>query len=417
VAQSSARRAALTALRIWRDQKRFADSIVADLSAAAKLRVADHAFMLELLYGVLRNLTLLDFWIDRLRSGHLNAGLRDVLRLGFYQLFLLETAEHAAVFETVELAPTKHRALINGILRAALRYKSGLRRESEAQPVHIRMSHPEFLTMRWQENFGRVNAEALCDWDNRPPPIYARINRLKVERNQFFRTYSSAHPVADHPWFAELKPFTRDPVKRGECYVQDPSTVIACQIAGAQPGERVLDACAAPGGKTAYLAELMKNRGTIIACDREQTRVKLLEENLNRLGVNIGKVLRVDWKNEPIPKIVISSAPFDRLLIDAPCSNTGVMRRRVDVRWRLRSSDFVRMQKRQLEILQSASRFLKVGGTLVYSTCSLEPEENEEVIRQFLTEMPMFQLETQRRSLPFRDRFDGAFVARLVRTG
>ncbi len=389
---------------------------MAELPLATKLSAVDHAFALELFYGVLRNRTLLDFWIGHLRQARLNADLRDILRLGFYQLFILETAEHAAVFETVELAQKKHRSLINGILRTGLRRKNELLEQAQAQPLHTRTSHPMFLVTRWQKVFGETNTEALCQWNNRPPPIYARINGLKVDREQFLRAHATAHPVADHPRFVELDPFKRELIEHGECYIQDLSTTIACELTDPHPGETVLDACAAPGGKTAYLAELMKNRGTIIACDRDRARVKLLDENLRRLGIVVGRVVFIDWARGPIPKEIRSAAPFDRILVDAPCSNTGVMRRRVDVRWRLRPADFVRMQKRQIGIVRAVSDLLRPGGTLVYSTCSLEPEENEEVVQCVLTNAPAFRLEKQSRSLPFRDHFDGAFAARFVRT-
>jgi 16S rRNA (cytosine967-C5)-methyltransferase len=417
VAQFSARRTALTALRTWRIERRFGDAIIAELPSVARLPPVDRAFALELFYGVLRNLTLLDFWIRCLRRTGLDDDLRDILRLGFYQLLFLETAEHAAVFETVELAPKRHRPLINGILRSALRCKTQLREQAEAQPLYVRMSHPKFLVMRWRETFGKANTEDLCRWNNRPPPIYARVNGLKIGGEQFRRTHPGGHPVAGYPQFVEFKPFARDAVERGECYVQDPSTAIACDLVDPQPGEKILDACAAPGGKTAHLAELMRNRGTIIACDRDKVRVKVLEENLNRLEVKIGSVVLLDWRREPISKTVKSAVPFDRILIDAPCSNTGVMRRRVDVRWRLRPNDFIRMQERQIAIVRATCALLKIGGVLVYSTCSLEPEENEEVIRHFLAVIPTFRLEKIEHSLPFRDNFDGAFAARLVRTG
>jgi 16S rRNA (cytosine967-C5)-methyltransferase len=416
-AQFSARRAALAALRVWRVKRRFADAIIASLPAADGLRAADRAFVQELFYGVLRNLLLLDFWINHLRSARLNADLRDILRLGLYQLFILETAEHAAVFETVELASTRHRSLINGILRSALRRKTELRAQAGAQPLYVQLSHPKFLVTRWQRFFGRPNAEALCRWDNRPPPIYARVNGLKISAEQFLHRYAGARRVADCAGFVEFEPFARDAVERGECYIQDPSTAIACRLANPQPGETVLDACAAPGGKTGYLAELMENRGTIVACDRDRGRATVLRENLSRLGVRIGHVLCLDWTRAFIPKEVRLAAPFDRILLDAPCSNTGVMRRRVDVRWRLHAGDFIRMQQLEMKIIRSVSRLLKPGGTLVYSTCSLEQEENEEVVDQVLAGMPTFQLKETKRSLPFRDKLDGAFAARFIKTG
>ena len=404
-------------MRAWRTEKRFAHLVIFKLLAKTKLSASDRAFALELFYGILRNSTLLDFWIGRLRTAPVDVDLRDVLRLGLYQIFILETSEHAAVYETVELAQKRHRALINGILRAGLRRKDELRAQGNTQPLDVRTSHPKFLVARWEQNFRAEAAEALCTWNNRPPPVYARINRLKIDREKFLRTYPESRPLLHNPDFVELDVFPSEALERGHCYIQDPSTAIACQLLDPQPGEKVLDACAAPGGKTSYIAELMRNRGMIVACDRASERVRVLDENMARLGVGMARVVRYDWRVGRIPKEIASIAPFDRILIDAPCSNTGVMRRRVDVRWRLRPADFVRMQKQQLDIVRAVFGLLKPGGVLVYSTCSLEPEENEELVRRVLTDLSMLRLERTKHSIPFRDYFDGAFAARVMKPG
>ncbi len=416
-AQPSARRTALAALRAWRTEKRFADSVIAKLLAQTELDVRDRAFTLELFYGVLRNATLLDFWIGCLRKSPLDVDLRDLLRLGLYQLFFLKTPEHAAVHETVELAPKSRRALINAILRTAARRQDELRSQANAQCLAIRTSHPRFLVARWEQNFGPQAAEALCTWNNRPPPLYARINRLKIGRESFRRAYPESRPLSGNPHFVEFHTFPTEALAQGHCYIQDPSTAIACQLLDPQPGEKILDVCAAPGGKTSHIAELMRNRGGIVACDRAAERVRVLEENLARLGAGIARVFRFDWTCGRIPKEIVAIAPFDRVLIDAPCSNTGVMRRRVDVRWRIRAADFVRMQKQQLKIVRTALGLLKTGGVLVYSTCSLEPEENEKVVQQLLREFANSRRMEVQSSLPFRDGFDGAFAAKLIRTG
>ncbi len=192
---------------------------------------------------------------------------------------------------------------------------------------------------------------------------------------------------------------------------------MAAELLQPKPDEKILDACAAPGGKTSYLAVLMQNRGSIIACDRDQERLHLLEENLVRLGVRIPKLVRQDWTKPQIAKEILSAAPFDRILVDAPCSNTGVMRRRVDARWRLRTADFARMQVRQLEIVRAVLPLLKPDGVLVYSTCSLEREENEGVVQELTRTMSILTLEEERSLLPFRDNFDGAYAVRLRRVG
>src|SRR4029450_2826879 len=199
MARLSARRIALNALRTWRKEKRFADSIVSKFLAKAELTESDRAFAFELFYGVLRNLNLLDFWIGCLRPSRVDVHLRDVLRLGLYQLFLLKTAQHAAVHETVELVPLRQRPIINGMLRAAIRRQSELLARADAEPLFVRTSHPQFLVERWQQNFGFRHAEELCRWNNRPAPIYARINRLTIDPKAFLQLYPGSRPVPGNP--------------------------------------------------------------------------------------------------------------------------------------------------------------------------------------------------------------------------
>jgi 16S rRNA (cytosine967-C5)-methyltransferase len=415
MARLSARRIALAALRAWRKEKRFADSIISGFLAKVELAHSDRAFAFALFYGVLRNLTLLDFWIGCLRISRIDIALRDILRLGLYQLFLLKTAPHAAVHETVALALPSQRTVVNGMLRAAIRRHDELLARAEAQPLFVRASHPQFLVERWQQHFGTEHAEELCKRNNLLAPIYGRINQLRIGREEFFRLYPKSWPLTRNPEFVEFDALPpAGAIKQGHCYIQDPSTVVAGQILDPKPGEKVLDACAAPGGKTGYIAQLTKNRGTIVACDRDPERLQILKENMARLGVEIVHAFRHDWTRQ-VPPEIASMAPFHHILIDAPCSNTGVMRRRVDVRWRLQPADFHRMQQRQLEMLGVLIPLLKPKGTLVYSTCSLEPEENEQVVRRILAGSPALRLIEEKRSLPFQDGFDGAFAAKFVR--
>jgi 16S rRNA (cytosine967-C5)-methyltransferase len=416
MAQRSARQNALAALRLWRREKRFADSIISGLLAKTSLAASDRAFALDLFYGVLRNLMLLDFWIGCLRASRIESGVREILRLGLYQLFLLETPQHAAVHETVAVASQKQRPIINAILRTATRQRNDLLAQAEAQPLFVRTSHPQFLVERWQQGFGDEYAEMLCAWDNRPAPIYGRINRIKIDPLTFLQLYRDPRPLAANPDFVEFDGLPPAALDSGHCYIQDPSTALACQLLDPKPGERILDACAAPGGKTAYLAQLMQNRGVIIAADRDRKRLQMLEDNVGRLGANIVRAVCHDWTLKHPPEEILAIAPFHRVLLDAPCTNTGVMRRRIDVRWRLQPDDFSRMSNEQFIIARAVLRFLKPGGTLVYSTCSLEREENEQVVRRLLAEVPDLTLKKEKDSLPFRDNFDGAFAAKLIRT-
>jgi 16S rRNA (cytosine967-C5)-methyltransferase len=409
----SARGVALRALFEWRMGKRFADSIIQQLLAGDSLSASDRAFATELFYGVLRNLTLLDFWIECLRSVSLERDSRDLLRLGLYQLFFLHTPAHAAIYEMVELASRKNHALINGVLRTAHRKFTDLETAARAAPIATRFSHPKFLIERWTKQYGADAAIALCERNNQPAPVYARINRLKISVEEFVTKYPTTQALPERTNFVRLNGIPAEALLRGECYIQDPSTSLACELLDPQPGETVLDACAAPGGKGSLIAELMQDRGELIACDRDPDRVSLLQNNLATLGITCARTMRHDWKAESSPELAANS--FDRILLDAPCSNSGVMRRRVDVRWRLRPEDFVRMPDEQLAILRATIPLLKPGGTLVYSTCSIEREENEDVAARAVSEFPFLRLTEQKSILPFRDQFDGAFAARLER--
>jgi len=411
VRKTSSRALALVALNQWRGGKKFADTILRELLRSSGLATEDRAFATELFYGVLRNLTLLDFWIGQLRSDRLDHDSRDLLRLGLYQLFLLQTPEHAAIKETVEIAERRNGGLINGVLRNAARRKSELCAAANNEDLSVRRSHPQFLIDRWKKNFGSQNTEILCDWNNRPASVYARINRLKISEDEFLAEHSTAGRVPAQENFVRLTNIPENALASGHCYIQDPSTAAACLLLDPQPGERVLDACAAPGGKTGYIAELMKNEGFILACDRDERRVDILRDNLKTLGVTIALNVRHDWLRQTLA----DERAFDRILLDAPCSNTGVMRRRIDVRWRLTPDDFPRMAAEQIRIVHAVIPFLKTGGVLVYSTCSLEPEENEKLVEVILREFPFLELVERRTLLPFRDGFDGASAAKFAR--
>lgn len=404
---------ALVALRDWRKSNRFADAILHRFLGDSTLAAADRAFATDLVYGVLRNLTLLDYWIALLRRGNVDHDSRDLLRLGLYQLLVLKVAEHAAVFETVALAKPRARSLINAVLRSAQNRREELVTEAQHAPLATRFSHPAFLIERWTAQFGEANAAAICRWNNQPPPLYGRINQLKISPTDFLERYEGSEPLAAFPNLVRLREFPAHALAQGHCYVQDPSTVVVCDLLDPQPNEIILDACAAPGGKTSYLAELMGNRGRIVATDRDRLRLATVEHNLQSLGVEIAATQAWDWSGDFPPPAEIAG-PFDRILIDAPCSNTGVMRRRVDVRWRLTPNDFLRMQTEQLKIVRHVVPLLKSGGNLVFSTCSLEPEENAAVANELERNFPHLKLADQKAVTPFADELDGAYAARFI---
>lgn len=405
------RSACIEALRNWEQGKLFADEVLHRLLASRSFSALDRAFLTELFYGVLRNLSLLDFIIGLLREGKIDAETRRILRLGLYQLLLMRVPSHAAVNETVSLAG-RSRGVVNAILRRATREHPEIIAKIQSAAPAVRFSHPAFLINRWRQQFNDAEALELCGWNNLPAEIYVRANTLRVTPGELLRASEDAEPMDAHPLSLRMKKLPLGWILKGLCYVQDPSTLTACDLLDAQPGERILDACAAPGGKTSYIAQQMANRGSLVATDSAAGRLKPLIENLQRLGVTNATVFEHDWTTA---SGTLEPESFDRILVDAPCSNTGVIRRRIDVRWRLTPDDFLRMQQKQLAILKNLAPLLRKGGTLVYSTCSLEPEENEQLVELVSKEIPelKFQLHTQK--LPFRDKVDGAYAAKFTR--
>jgi 16S rRNA (cytosine967-C5)-methyltransferase len=323
----------------------------------------------------------------------------------------MRTPAHAAVNETVSLGG-RARGLINALLRRALREKAKLEKELAQAAPSIRTSHPDFLIQRWNATFGVEETLQLCAWNNQPAEVHVRANGLRVTVGELLASAPTAQLSSVHPKAIKVKQLPFAWILHGLCYVQDPSTLMACDLLDPQPGESVLDACAAPGGKTTYMAELMKNEGSIIACDLYESRVVRLKENIERLGVKNATAIQHDCMEADD---TLKPQSFDRILVDAPCSNTGVIRRRVDVRWRLTEEDFIRMPAQQLALLKRTATLLKPGGTLVYSTCSLEPEENDLLAQEALAAIPELELVESRRSLPFLNQVDGAFAAKFVR--
>jgi 16S rRNA (cytosine967-C5)-methyltransferase len=287
------------------------------------------------------------------------------------------------------------------------------------------LSHPDWLYERWLARWGTENTARLMEWNNTPPPTYARVNSLKTDAAKLATQWEAegvkftpchwdwapeglVFQLVSHPPLVGLRSF-----QEGLFYIQDPSTLLAVRELEPKPGETVLDLCAAPGGKTTLIAQLMQDQGRIVAQDIQPERLELVRENCGRLGVKSVDLEATSVQVQPEPQI----PKFDRVLVDAPCANTGVMRRRVDLRWRIRPEEIERLRTTQLGLLRHAAAQLKPGGTLVYSTCSLEPEENEAVVKEFLSAATGFTLASQRLLLPFADGVDGAFVARLSRPG
>jgi 16S rRNA (cytosine967-C5)-methyltransferase len=398
--------------------------------AACSLSVPDRALVQELCFGAVRWRATLDWLIARKTAGRTqNAVLQILLRLGLYQLFWLERIpDHAAVHETVQLARElgfgPKAGFVNALLRGCLRERESLERELESlkdRELYLGWSHPQWLCARWEQRWGREKLRALLDWNNTPPSVFIRVNTLKTTAAKLAGQFETegvlftpracdwAPPdtvfeLRSHPALPSLPSF-----QQGCFYVQDPSTLLAVQTLNPQPGESVLDLCAAPGGKTTFIAQLMRNQGVVRAQDADKNRLNLIQENCERLGVTCVTI------NKPAaPQAQESVERFDRILVDAPCSNTGVMRRRVDLRWRIQAAEIERLKRVQLDLLRQAAASLRPGGALVYSTCSLEPEENRGVVEEFLAGRKQFRLESERALFPVADAVDGAYVAKLL---
>jgi 16S rRNA (cytosine967-C5)-methyltransferase len=398
------------ALIEWEKGKTFSDDILHTLFERNQTAPQDRAFVMELFYGILRQLRRIDAFLAILRNGAVDAPTNALLRLGLYQILHTRIPPHAAVFETVALAG-RARGLVNAILRRASRDRDELTRIIDSGPLGVRLSHPDFLTERWIRSFGEAATEQLCEWNNTPAEVYLRPNGLRTSIEALLEADPTLERSALHPKTLKAQRVPREWLKQGLAYVQDPSTLFACDLLDPQPGERVLDACAAPGGKTSYLAEKMQNRGRIVATELFESRTLRLRQNLSRLGATVARVHELDFLMPPEPESPLLEAPFDRILLDVPCSNTGVLRRRVDVRWRITAEDFVRMPIQQFALLRRAVPLLKPGGFLVYSTCSIEPEENEGIVRRALADFPELELGATKQLLPFTHGTDGAFAA------
>ena len=407
----------------------YVENLLDDAFARSSLAPADRGLVQELTFGVVRWQSTLDWLIAQKTQGRAQkVSLQILLRLGLYQMFWLDRIpDHAAVHETVEIAKRlglgPQAGFINAVLRGYLREREATEQKLQSLKTEdpaLGLSHPAWLCERWSNRWRVENLRPFLEWNNTPPKTFARINTLKTDAGKllpqwrdedvdyffFQRDWTGENLIFElksHPPLASLPSF-----QKGLFYIQDPSTLLSVKELDPQPGDQVLDLCAAPGGKTTFIAQLMRNQGRVAARDNAPDRLKLIQENCTRLGVTC---VEPGSTSDLAPR----PSPFDKILVDVPCSNTGVMRRRVDLRWRLRPEEIKRLRSTQLELLRAAAGPLKKGGTLVYSTCSLEPEENGEVVKTFLSENAMFQLQHERQLLPFTDGVDGAYVARITR--
>lgn len=445
-----AREASLLALSRITEEGAFINLALAEVLLRVPDR-RDRSLAAEITYGVTAHRSTLDRMISRATGrevDRLDKPLPNILRIGFYQLYYLDRVPRAAVVHsTVELVKkSRKRALasfVNGVLRGALRSIPSLQdflqnneeATSEAACLAIEYAHPEWLVKRWLQRFGSAQATALLAANNKQAPVTLRTNTLKASREELLaelaqvgltaeasRITPEGVIVAQGGRLTELELY-----RQGWFQIQGESAILVSRILDPRPEERVLDGCSAPGGKTTHLAQLMQNKGEIVALDIYPHRLELVLANCRRLGVKNVRPQCLD-----VRKIALaSSGVFDRILLDVPCSGCGVIRRKPDLKWRRQEQELSTLATIQRDMVQAAAGVLRPGGVLVYSTCTNEQEETDEVIAAFLAGNPAFVSEDVSSILPeaWRDttgpagvhlyphlhEVDGFFICRLRR--
>ena len=390
---SNSRRTAAFAIARWLATKDFAANLLPD--------GPDRAFVQDLVYTVIRRLRPLRKVLGVLTAKWPKGELEALLYVGAAQvLYMDDVPDFAAVNETVEAAKAcankSVSKVVNGVLRNLIRRRDEFAAMIASAPLEERESFPTALVRHWTDRFGAEGAAKLCAWHNEPAETFL------ARQDGSFVALERGKKVSDVPGYAE-----------GEFIVQDPATALAVELVDAKAGDGVLDACAAPGGKA---IQLVWRGAKVTACEVNPKRRRKLEENVKRLALSDSIKIIESLQTPPTPSpSPTPSLVFSKVLVDAPCSNTGVLRRRPDARWNWTEEKLASLVKLQAEILEQVAPLVRPGGTLVYSTCSNESEENLGQVEAFLARHPDFRLDVTRESVPHETGHDGAFAARLVR--
>lgn len=407
----------------------------------SELSGQDKALLYEIVHGVIRWMGRLDWILNGFYKGQFSKAipnLKNGLRVALYQILFLERVpDYAVVNEAVEfvkkLQGQKSADLTNAILRNIIRSKNAIRYPDPQEDLLGYLcafySHPSWMVKRYLERFDREATEKLLAANNEKPYLTLKINTIKTNQEEFKQLLNSVNLKYEQgkylPEFFQLQNLTNitawEYFKEGYFNVQDESAGLACRLLDVKPGMRVLDLCAAPGGKSAYIASLMNNQGEIVAVDRYEGRVRIVEQNLERLKINCVRTVVVN-------ALEFNDNKFDRILADVPCSGTGTLTKKPDIKWKRDLLDLRSMNELQYELLVKASSLVNPGGVVVYSTCSIEPEENYEIIKKFLHNNPNFKLDDASlyfskdlvdengciQTFPHVHRMDGAFAAKLI---
>jgi len=445
------RRSALQVLNILDKGRKTLDRILDEIQTNdPAFSRRDRSLFYALTYGVLRWRGRLDWIIghfSRPPIRRIDPKVLNILRLALFQIvFLDKIPDSAAVNTAVEMAKSVAPAwvvrYVNGVLRNAARgYRDIPYPDMDRDPataLAVIHSFPEWLMAKWLHRFGIETTVALCRATNTIPPVTLRVNTLKASREALIKAIGNqveqTHPTHYTPDGVTLSGLrTAIPhmaeFRKGLFQVQDEAAQLVTLFLNPQPGETVLDACAGLGGKTGHMAQLMRNRGRIIALDSNNRKLSRLDAEMKRLGVSTVETRRVDLS---LPPRRLPLSRFDRVLLDAPCSGLGVLRRNPDTKWRIKKTDLKISGQRQALFMENLSRLVKPSGVLVYAVCSMEPEENEAVVKDFLNNHPEFVMDIRGSGLPpgaeaaldergflktfpHRHGMDGFFAARLKR--
>ena len=438
-----AREAAMLALNACQRQGGWSDGALKKQLSAAELSGRDAALATQLCFGALQNQMLLDFYLAKFSNiplKRMEGKVVQTLRLGAYQMLFLTRIPHsAAVNSAVTLVKThcknpRAAGMVNGILRSMERSLQNMPVIPQGDPVaylSTLYSHPEWLVKEFILSLGEEETAQLLAADNSQPPTAVMVNTTRTTAEELKTMLEDDHVEAEpHPWLENCLLLHRtgdlerlEAFQQGLFYVQDPASRLSVLAAGAKPGMRVLDCCAAPGGKSFAAAIAMENQGEIVSCDLHPHKKKLIQAGADRLGLTIitpktadGKVFRPEWENA-----------FDLVLVDAPCSGLGVIRKKPDIRYK-DPAPLADLPAVQLDILRNAARYVKPGGTLMYSTCTLLYRENGEVVETFLAENNSYKAEAfplpgpvglvQGGSVtlwPHRHGTDGFFISKMRR--
>ncbi len=409
----------------------------------SELSGPDKSLLFEIVHGVMRWLGRIDWILNGFYKGQFSKcipNVKNALRVALYQiLFLDKVPDYAAVNEAVEfvkkLQGQKPADLTNAVLRNIIRSKNAINYPKPEEDINnyfsAYYSHPSWMVKRWVNRYGSDFTEKLLIADNNKPYLALRVNNIKANIDELKGLldkvelkYSQGKYVKE---FLRLNTLTNitdwEYFTKGYFTVQDESTGIPCKLLDVKPGLRVLDLCAAPGGKTAFIADMMQNEGEIVAIDRYESRLKILSKNLERLGVKIVNTIVVDAEQYQDENL------FDRVLIDAPCSGLGTLTKKPDIKWKRDLGDIRKIVNIQYELIKKGASLVKIGGVLVYSTCTIEPEENYEIIKKFLDEVPGYKLLNAKefveeelvddngcvQTYPHIHQIDGSFAAKLQR--